>query len=336
MSDMQAALAVGSVAAATAAAVVIPLTLTVSHAGGGRAFVPTPDRNASLGGQVIGFHGMVLTVPASWHINDTRCGAPAADTVIRDPGEAELCLEVNPPHVSSVRLLDNPGDWTRQIRDVHQARNANGVALRQGHSPGHDVAVVVPAAGVLVFVDGAAVTRQRIIDSIDVVAADTTGCLMHDTSFRSTFSFVSPGDITPDPRRHAVVPPTPTAIAVCHYRASWLVSSATVTASTMDEIVRQADTAPSGWAHAPTADYLPSVCTGPPAAGGEAGSGFVLLARYADGAEFRLSAHIGFCGRLGLTNGVRSARLTLALAKAITAPLHTGFAIPGRLLPGPG
>src|SRR3954463_5023731 len=86
------ALTVVAVAAATAAAVVIPLTLTASgHEGSKNVTAPKPGPTAAAE-QVIGFHGIEITVPASWAMNDLRCGTPMADTVIRDTGGNTLCL----------------------------------------------------------------------------------------------------------------------------------------------------------------------------------------------------------------------------------------------------
>jgi hypothetical protein len=320
------ALAVFAVAAATAAAVVVPCTVIGSASGHHRAFTPAPAVRTD--GQVIGFHGIVLTVPTSWHVNDTRCGTPVADTVIRDEGGTPLCLVRRSRGVSSVELLDDVASWNPQIRHVSEVRNGYGVQLRRGTIAGGGEAVVVPAAGVVMFLDTtSSLTSQRILDSVQVVDTDTTGCRMRQ------------GNLDPPPRpalrgapfRHYnvryVVPPDVSSIAVCHYVDGWLAAAVTVQGEALAHIVHEANSAPAGLAHAAGSD-LPSICSQPMSRGGEAGSGFVLHAHYTGRPDLLLWAHLGHCGPLGITNGLRSGQLSPALADAITAPLHLGVAIP--------
>ena len=49
----------------------------------------------------------------------------------------------------------------------------------------------------------------------------------------------------------------------------------------------------------------------------------------------RLWAHVGICGGLGIENGAREGQLTPLFAKLLHAPLHAGYVMPGRLIPGP-
>jgi len=323
-------LAVVAAAAATAAAVVIPLTLTASpHAGRDKATAPPPAPKPATE-RLIGFHGIELTVPASWKINDTRCGTPVADTVIRDEGGVPTCLIVRPRQVNSVELQVNTPSMAKTIRDSTGVTNARGVYLMRGHA-GRDIGVIVPSVGVLAFVHTTApALADRIINSIELTKTDSTGCNMRETPLQAPFET---GSFRVRPY---VISPTTTAIAICHYEDNWLVSSAVAAGPQLANIVHAANTAPFGLVHTPRTKGAYDPCSQSVARGGEAGSGFILLAHDLDGTTQRLWAHIGFCGPLGITNGGRAGALTEALASAITAPLHTGFAFPNKLLPGPG
>src|SRR5436305_3191243 len=232
--------AVIAVAAATAAAVSVPLTVTEAASGHHRTFVPAPADPRSAG-QMIGFHGIVVTVPGSWHVNDTQCGTPVANTVIRDEGESPLCVVRRPKGVSSVELRDDPASWATQMRHVADVTNGYGVRLRRGTVAGRGDAVLVPAAGVVMFLDvSGALTAKRIVDSVQIVQTDTTGCAMREAVLDPPSSSAMRGG----PFRHYtvryVVPPSAASMAVCHYVDHWLASAATVTDSAVDEIVHDA------------------------------------------------------------------------------------------------
>lgn len=320
------ALAVVAVAAATAAAVVIPLTLTASPHQTNK-HVDAPPKPPTE--QVIGFHGIEITVPASWKMNATRCGTPVADTVIRDSGGNPLCLLARPPKVSSVELTADVMGTAKLILHTSQYQNPHGVNFSRG-PVGHGIGAIAPGVGVVLFIDANPALTQQILDSVRPVATDTTGCKMHERRLNPPFSSAS----VRGPAPPFVISPAATSIAVCHYQDNWLVSSAVATGTELANLVHQANSARRGFAHARPADYSRDICTNLSSRGGEAGSGYILLAHLADGRTQQLWAHIGSCGPLGITNGLRAGALNLRLAQAIAAPLHSGFTMAGRLLPG--
>lgn len=321
-------MAVSAVAAATAAAVLVPMTAigasTHHHHGG---FVPAPI--GATDGQMIGFHGIVLTVPGSWHINDIRCATPVGDTVVRDTGGYLACLAARPPSVSSVELFDNPISWQPRMRQVSELTNSHGVHLLRGSVAGRGDAVVVPVVGVLMFIDTTTPElEQRILDSVQMVDTDANGCPMREQTLNPPSSSQLRGaPFRPYATRY-VIAPTPASIGLCHYEDNWLMSSTTVTGPALNEIVRAANSATPGLSHARSSQFSPGICDEPSAEGGEVGSGFVLHVHYPGQPDLLLWAHIGFCGPLGITNGERSGQLSLALARAIAAPLHAGFSLP--------
>ena len=318
------ALTVVAVAAATAAAVVIPLTLTASgHEGSKAVTAPNPKPATE---QVIGFHGIEITVPASWAINDLRCGTAVSNSVIRDAGPVLQCAILHPAGVSSVELTSNLIGTVKLIRETSDVTNPHGVRLQRGKA-GRQTGVIIPTAGVVMFVDANPATTQRILDSVRRVAIDTTGCKMRETKLQLPIAI----DPTRGPYVAYVIPPGATSIAICHYEGNWLASSAVVTGDALANLVHQANVVPKGFVHAPPSR---GGCA-PGSVDDETRSGYILLAHYPDGTTRRLWAHIGYCGPLGITNGQRAGALTLGLARAINDPLHHGFGLPGGLLPGP-
>jgi hypothetical protein len=293
------------------------------------------DGGLVVGGElVVGFHGLEVAVPASWQINATSCGTPVADTVVRDAGITPACGSARSPRVDSVELFDNPQQWFRTRRGLRDYVNPHGVLLRVAPEiRGQGRPVLVPAVGVVALIQTTSPAETtRILNALQLSSTDITGCRMHERVLYPPARYRPPdrGELTT-----AVIPPGPEAIAICHYGDNWLLSSTIATGGQLTELVHRADTGATGYAHAPPGDYLASICTAPTTDGGEAGSGYVLIARYAQRAPVRLWAHIGSCGPLGLTNGLRTSRLTDQLAAAIAGPLLTGFGLPGTLLPGP-
>jgi hypothetical protein len=284
---------------------------------------------ASLG-QVIGFHGLEVTVPASWKINDATCGTPRSDTVIRDIGATETCLVTRPPGISSLQLLDNPDPWLPQLRSIRTITNQHGVQLERGTISGGP-AVYVPDVRVMMFVD--TVTNagsSAIIDSIRLTDIDPNGCTMHEMQLGP------PSSYQPDASMHDVlIPGSPSSIAICHYVDHWLVSSTTVAGQEMTNLISVVNGLPEGFVHAPPSTYDPSQCSEPSSAGGELGSGYLLWVSEAGAAPLPLWAHVGICGHLGITNGARNGQLTPELAAALNEPLHAGYVMPGRLIPDP-
>lgn len=283
--------------------------------------------------QVIGFHGLLLTVPSSWKINDTTCGTPQGDTVVRDQGATASCLAGRPPGISSVEFVDDPDYWLSQIDSSMKAfTNSNGVHLESGTVTGRrDLAIYVPSTGALMLFDVASGAESNaIIDSIQLADTDPNGCAMHETQLDPPPSYVPPAST-----QVAMIPGSPTSIAICHYVDGWLASSASEMGSEMDDLLRVVNAVPEGFVHPPADTYDPTQCDQSFAGGGERGSGLILWVNEPDAPPAPLWAHVGFCGHLGITNGSRDGQLTPELAAALYGPLHAGYAMPGRLIPDP-
>jgi len=283
-------------------------------------------------GQVIGFHGLDVTVPASWKINDTKCGTPQGDTVIRDTGGMPLCLVNRPSGISSLELVDNPEYWQPKMQSIRTITNPHGMQLERGTVPDRPgVAIYVPDAHVLMFADTVTdVETNAIVDSIQLADTDPNGCAMRETELDPPTSYQPEASM-----KDALIPGSPSTIAICHYVDHWLVSSVTLTGQEMTDLVGVVNALPEGFVHAPPSTYDPSICSEPSSAGGELGSGFVLWVSEPGSATTPLWAHVGICGHLGITNGARDGQLTPDFAAALNKPLHAGYVMPGRLIPDP-
>jgi len=297
--------------------------------GGG---TPSGTQVPASTGQVIGYHGLDVTVPASWNINDMTCGTPRTDTVIRDVGAIAACLVPRPPGISSLELVDNPEYWQPLMQSVRTLTNAHGVRLDQGTVPDRPgMAIYVPAVQVLMFADTVTdAETNAIVDSIQLADTDPNGCAMRAMDLDPPASYQPEASL-----KGALIPGLPSSIAICHYVDNWLVSSATLTGQEMTDLVGVVNGLPEGFDHAPPSTFDPSICSEPSSAGGELGSGFVMWVSEAGSATLPLWAHIGFCGHLGITNGARDGQLTPELAASLNRPLHAGYVMPGRLIPDP-
>ncbi len=229
--------------------------------------VPAPSE------QVIGYHGLLLTVPASWTINDEACGTPKSDTVLRDLGGVLACLLPRPPGISSVELLDDPSSSLPQIQQEASLTNSNGVRLQRGTLPDRGgIAVYVPAVDVLMLIDTVADAQtQEIVDSIELADVDPNGCVMREQELAPPASYEPPATM-----RDVLIPGSPTAIAICHYVDDWLRSSASLKGEDLSRFADVVNGLEEGFVYAPTDTYDPSFCNEPSTDGGELGAGYVL------------------------------------------------------------
>jgi hypothetical protein len=297
-----------------------------------RSSQPTEPGPPASSGQVIGYHGLVLTVPASWAINDERCGTPSSDTVLRDLGGIRLCLNPRPTGIDSVELVEDPGRQLQDFRGTDSFTNPNGVKIEQGRVPDEPgTAIYVPDVDVLMLIDTVSETRaEAIVDSIELSNTDPAGCAMREMQLDP------PASSEPLPAMHEMlIPGSPSAIAICHYGDNWLLSSAKLTGDELSRFVSVVNGLAEGSVHAPADSYDPSFCDEPSTEGGERGSGYIVWVFGIDPAPVPLWAHVGICGDLGIANGAREGQLTPEVAKLLNEPLHHGYVMPGRLVPGP-
>jgi hypothetical protein len=293
---------------------------------------PTQPGPSASSGQVIAYHGLVLTVPASWSINDERCGTPTSDTVLRDLGGILGCLIPRPAGINSVELVEDPGRHLQEFRGTDSFTNPNGVKIERGRVPDEPgTAIYVPDVGVLMLIDTLSEERaEAIVDSIELSNTDPAGCAMREMQLDP------PASYEPLPAMHEMlIPGSPSTIAICHYGDNWLLSSVKLTGEELSRFVSMVNGLAEGSVHAPADSYDPSICDEPSTEGGERGSGYIVWLFGIDQAPVPLWAHVGICGDLGIANGAREGQLTPEVAHLLNEPLHHGYAMPGRLVPGP-
>lgn len=279
--------------------------------------------------QVIGYHGVLVTVPESWGINETVCGTPVKDTVVRDQGAVASCLTQRPPGVSSVAFIDRPAYWLPRFHRRSARTNAHGVRIELGSASDlGGVVAYIPTAHLMVSVDTTSSgLTSTILDSVAISDMDPNGCAM-----RAGRLTPPPGAGADVPGAHGtLLPGVPTTITICRYADRWLASSAALVGSGMTQLAGAIDGVPKGSVYAPPQDYLHAICRKSSAAGGERGSGYILHIE-GTGTPAGLWAHVGICGPLGISNGVRNGQLTRQLAAALNKPLHHGYEMPGRFV----
>jgi hypothetical protein len=271
--------------------------------------------------QTIGYHGLLVTVPSSWKINDTTCGTPVGNTIIRDEGGVASCLIETRARISSVELVSDPSYLLQSFRVTKTFTNPNGVGVQQGTVRGKGSAVNVPDPGVFILIHAPSEMRS-IVMSLATSVVDPNGCRMHETQ-------LFPVPYPSSQNTGALIPGSPTAVTICHYINYWLASSASLTGDQATTFTNLVNGLQPGFAFPPKGTYLPSTCNRPQR------SGYTLMVK-GDGTPGLLWARVGLCGPLGITNGIGSGQLTPALAKALNEPLHHGYAMPGRLVPANG
>jgi hypothetical protein len=293
---------------------------------------PTPSGAPAPTEQEIGYHGLLVTVPASWTINDQHCGTPKSDTVLRDLGGVLACLIPRPPGISSLLLAEDASSSYSRFQRTDTITNANGVRLERGRLPDDPgVAVYVRAVDVFMVIDTVtAAETKSIVESIRLADVDPNGCAMRESQLEPSGAYEPPASM-----HDVMIPGSPSSIAICHYVDRWLRSSAMLEGDLLSEFVEVVNGLAEGTAHAPIDTYDPSFCDEPSSEGGELGSGYVLWVHGIEPDPVPLWAHVGICGDLGIDSGARQGRLTPLFAKLLNRPLHVGYVMPGRLLPGP-
>jgi hypothetical protein len=314
--------AVVASAAAVTAAVVIPLSV-IDGSGGTPAPIGTPTTGAPATPartQSVAFHGVEIDVPASWSINEERCGTPTADTVLRDVGVVLACLHPRPDGISTVEMRTGSPRWHDDRPVTVRTDAGNGTLQIQGGQ------IYVPEVRVLLLVQVPdSELRQEITDSIRVLEVDSNGCRMHGGRLEP------PPGIPEDavqPEGPFLIRATVRSVAVCKYAGRWLSASTTLTGEPLEQLRTVVDGLPDGFVRADPKYYLPSVCDEP-----DESTRFVLHVLDADGSGRTLWARIGVCGELGITDGRNPHALTRELAAALNGPLHTPYSLQGHLIP---
>jgi hypothetical protein len=154
------------------ALVLAALVLAVAACGS----VERPVPQSPPAGQVaLDYRGVQVFVPKDWPRNRLRCGTPAEDTVVVDPGPQPMCL-IRPTPVVSYAWLRNPEDPDTDpdaVLATHPV-SLQGHPARRGEDQLSDgrtriVVVVTDRKVVVVAVSKDPALASRIADSVRVM-----------------------------------------------------------------------------------------------------------------------------------------------------------------------
>jgi hypothetical protein len=262
-----------------------------------RAPSPGPGR------ENVSFHGLTLTVPATWTVGGSRCASTGTGVVVFDDEGAAACdnpgssgVEV---HLSS---SDNPagtqyaGLTTRDaLVDGVPARRGSGRVLPS--SPLVEV-LYVPSLHAVVAARAPSGTSDLLTD-VHVASYDSNGCAGQLSELARSAS--APDDGQP------LLPPSPSSLTICRYVATWLVRSI---ADDPDQR-RTVERVLMGLPREPN----PDPATTCPKAGVEE---LIIHAEYADGDPVDVTASVADCVRRASsaqrTRGISRAFLNLVVA----------------------
>jgi hypothetical protein len=288
------------------------------------------------GQQRITYHGLAVDVPSSWRLNDARCGTPIHDTVML-PGLVASCAINRPPKIVSVQFAGPNALWTdgltsKTTRTV--AIDGISTTIVEGQDTAlHQAVVTVPSRSAVALLSAPQESQViQLIASLSIVDVDANGCLS------KASEVLDLSTARPSARAgigRALIPGAPAQVSICRYEAGWIEQSATLTGARRDAFVQALNAAPPGYSIAAKNSYLPSTCrttatspgslTGRDAMDSEA---FLVTAHYPSGPDLVVIARLGFCGRLGESNGTRQAQVTRLVQDQIGGTAGSSGRIP--------
>lgn len=303
---------------------------------------PRPGQIPTIpsGRQMVTFHGLAVTVPAAWTMNDTQCGEPIHPTVITD-GESDACLLGHLPLVDSVRFFLTPwgvaqtqteglNDTVTTVRIPGAAASATerATATQQVSAPGavpFRIKVSLSAGGVGAMVIGTDEQRARqLVATLRSTAYDTSGCA---SAVPSTATLPTGGRPAHPGAEQQLIPGHPTAITICRYFAGGFEQAAIIAPAQLARFVATVNAVPRGVSRSknPAAPYCRPVDHPParltveakPDQTGWLTDNYLVVVRYGDGTAIPLLSRWAFCGDLGITNGNIAGQRTGSLLTAL-------------------
>lgn len=342
------------IAVVSAAALVIVLSVALVLAGGGSspksageatqpAATSSPPPTETT--QQVTYHHLAITVPASWQINDERCGTPQSNTVLL-PGGTLGCAVASPSNVTWVafgRDQDSlANDATREETTLDGASAIKWTGVTKdgvgGFADGVPALVLdVPSADPSVLI--ASPDRQeldRLASAVHVVNSASDGCPSEEP-YRALTDEPMPDHAGADEQ---LIPGEPASLIVCAYDGEHqLGGSGVVTGEALTSDVAMLRALPSGLSRAPDNSYDHGSCTQTAdpskALDRDPEAYFIVLARYDSGAVLKLYVRVGTCGDLGVTNGTVTGQLSADLVRFVATVTRTTVTSPMNVHPAP-
>lgn len=332
-----------AVAVAVAVAVGLPRLLAQDPSGVGPGGVGpggvgplggiTGAASAPPGFQVVTFHGLSITVPASWQVTTGR-HCQLTRSVIELPAYAEsTCGRAGYFNLTIIDFYE--GTELLASEAVHSTQTTiSGVpATRVGVNFGRPaVGYLVPrlSAGVLIM-PAAGQTGADLEASLAVNAVDSPGCPARITDENI---FPPRAGAGRSGTAQALIPGQPTSMRACRYVQGWVEWGATVSGAALRSFDTAVNGLPAGLSRADSnlGYKCGSTGTGPQVPPPADIYRFEL--RYPDGPPVLLSGRVGFCGKSGIANGSRTGQLTQALSEALIDTVDSaGLVSPDEVTP---
>jgi hypothetical protein len=280
-------------------------------------------------------HGLAITVPAAWPLNDQWCGVPQHDTVIVDNAHLD-CFPGHWPRVTAVEF--DSAAYIHQLRKIYQLvdahtthRTIDGHRATQvsgripklsnaGARPGglYLLGVAVPDIDTSVLITSPSPTLpEQLAATLQVVSADSNGCPVHSRASLTLPTGQPPARAGAD---QTLIPDHPNSIVVCRYVAGVLAQSTSVPAAQQLAFLTTINRLPSGLSRDLPGVPDPRNCRSASEPLGTSngyddgdGEGYVIHVGYRSRPPVTLIARLADCGRLGITNGTRTGQRTNSL-----------------------
>lgn len=324
------------VLAGLAAAALVLATLTaVSHFGR-----PAAPRSApSLGGatatadpvpghRVITFHGLSITVPATWVLTVGEYCKNTTNTVVL-PGVSAACGHVDQPTLSTVEFYDGTHGLALSDTTATRPTTISGVPATRvegRYEPRAAFGYLLPSLQASVLIRPArGASGEELAATLRVVAIDTNGCL---SSVADTAALPEVRSSSPEPR--TLIPDGAESLVVCRYLAGRLEQGALLAGARARTMSDTLNAQPAGTSRADPASYSTNLCKATSSLGtvdGEAAmdsESYRIEARYQAGKPVVVIARLGVCGRLGASNGRHSVQCTQSLYDLLAAIVGNG------------
>jgi hypothetical protein len=306
-------LAAGVTAVAVAAALAVGLPKLLAKNNTDPLHGITSTASAPPGFQVITYHGLSITVPTSWLVSiGMACPAPSRNLIVL-PGTGPACLP------TEIAIVEFGG--LQPMTNITSSRQVSidGVpAVRlEGDLGRPAVAYVVASlkASVLIY-PTASQPADDLAAGLRVNAVDVHGCRS-----RISNAIEFPPAPTKSGAVDTLIPGQPESMRSCRYEDGWLEQGGTLSGAVLRSFVTTVNGLPPGLSRAGQFGLIqcpggPSVANGEPPPG--PGDLYRFEFHYPDGPSVLVTARVGWCGVLGISNGSRSGQLTDALLRLLS------------------
>lgn len=291
------------------------------------------------GHRVITFHGLSITVPASWALTVGEYCKNTTNTVVL-PGISAACGHIDQPTLSTIEFYEGTSGLplTNTTATVHATISGVPATRVEGsYEPRAAFGYLLPSLQASVLIRPArGLSGDDLAATLRVVAVDGNGCRSA-VADAATLPAVTPsaGELP------ALVPDGADSLVVCRYVAGRLEQGTLITGARVPTISSTLDAQPAGTSRADPATYSAGMCRASSSLGtvdGETAAdseSYRVEARYPSGNPVVVIARLGVCGLLGASNGRHSVQCTQALYALLAATVGNSVGGSGNLIAVP-